>query len=234
MTRSAPEFVSRDDWLKARKALLDREKAFTKERDALTAARQAAPMVKIEKTYQFETLRGEETLSDLFRGKSQLVVQHFMFGKAWTEGCPSCSFWADNFNGIEPHLAARNISFVMVSTAPLNILQAYRVRMQWQFDWVSAEACDFNQDFGVTFPDNEAGPTNGYNYSGKVFGEEGPGLSTFEAFDDGSIGHLYSTYGRGLDLLNGAYNLMDITPQGRNEADLPFPQAWVRRKDQYG
>ena len=230
---TTPEFVTKEDWLAARKTLLAKEKALTRERDAITAARQAMPMVKVDKPYRFKTVRGTETLSDLFKGRSQLIIQHFMFGRDWVEGCPSCSFWSDNFNGIEPHLAARDMSLVMVSSAPLDVLQTYKSRLGWQLDWVSAGDSEFNQDFGVTFIDGQPGPSNGYNYSGRVFGEESPGLSTFQRFEEGDIGHLYSTYSRGLDLLNGAYNLMDLTPIGRNEKYLPHPQAWIRRKDQY-
>ena len=226
-------FVSRDTWLQARKKLLQDEKEFNQTRDALSAARRDLPLVNIDKPYMFDTERGQESLGDLFKGQRQLIVYHFMFGADWEEGCPSCSFWMDNFNGAEPHLAARDTSLVLASTAPLDKLLAYRKRLGWQMDWVSSGGSDFNQDFGVTFPGSEPGPTGGYNYRDQVFGEEMPGLSVFERFDDGAIGHSYSTYGRGLDMLNGTYHLLDLTPMGRNEAELDYPQAWVRRHDQY-
>ena len=226
-------FVSRETWLQARKKLLQNEKEFNQTRDALSAARRDLPLVNIDKPYMFDTERGQESLGDLFKGQRQLIVYHFMFGADWEEGCPSCSFWMDNFNGAEPHLAARDTSLVLASTAPLDKLLAYRKRLGWQMDWVSSGGSDFNQDFGVTFPGSEPGPTGGYNYRDQVFGEEMPGLSVFERFDDGAIGHSYSTYGRGLDMLNGTYHLLDLTPMRRNEAELDYPQAWVRRHDQY-
>ena len=229
-----PHFVDRADWLIARKQLLEKEKAFTQARDKLSAERRTLPLVKIEKPYCFQTVRGEAPLAALFQGCSQLIVYHFMFGKDWLEGCPSCSFWMDNLDGIDPHLAARDTAFVAVSTAPLDQLLTYKERMGWRFDWVSSGACDFNADFGVTFLDQEPGPTGGYNYKTKVPGEEMPGLSVFQKFDDGSIGHSYSTYARGLDMLNGTYQLLDLTPKGRDEAGLPFTMAWVKRRDQYG
>ena len=226
-------FVSRAEWLEARKDLLAKEKALTKARDELNAERQKLPMVRIEKTYQFDTIRGPETLGDLFKDRSQLIVYHFMFGSDWDEGCPSCSFWMDNFDGIEPHLEARDVHLVTVSSAPLDKLQAYRQRMGWHFDWVSSGHSDFNMDFGVTFKNDDPGPTGGYNYTDTFFGEEAPGMSVFTQLEDGSIGHSYSVYARGLDILNGTYHLVDLTPKGRNEQGLPYPMAWVRRHDQY-
>jgi len=226
-------FVDRETWLAARGELLKREKVLTRERDALSAARRDLPLVRVDTDYVFETERGTETLADLFRGRGQLIVYHFMFGADWEEGCKSCSFWMDNFDGIDAHLAARDVSFVAVSTAALDTLLAYRSRMGWRFDWVSSGDGPFNRDFGVTFPGRDPGPTNGYNYTGRVFGEEMPGVSIFRRFADGSIGHSYSTYGRGLDILNGAYHLLDLTPKGRDEDGLDYTMEWLRRRDQY-
>ena len=232
-SKSDPRFVDRNTWLDQRRALLEKEKAFTRERDALSAARRQLPLVRIETDYAFETERGTETLADLFKGRGQLIVYHFMFGADWDEGCPSCSFWMDNLDGIDRHLAARDTTFVTVSTAPLAKLLAYQARLNWRFDWVSSGDGPFNRDFGVTFPDLKPGPGNGYNYSGRVFGEEMPGISVFRRFGDGAIGHAYSTYARGLDSLNGAYQLLDLTPMGRDEGALDSPMAWIRRHDQY-
>lgn len=228
-----PDFVDRETWLRKRKALLAREKSLTRERDALSQARRDLPMVRVDKEYLFETERGDALLQDLFMGAGQLIVYHFMFGTDWAEGCPSCSFWLDNINGVEPHLEARDTRFVAVSTAPLEKILAYKQRMAWGFEWVSCGNGPFNRDFGVTFPDKQPGPTNGYNYTGRVFGEEMPGISVFRQVSNGVIGHSYSCYARGLDMLNGAYHLLDLTPSGRDEDDLEFTMAWIRRRDQY-
>ncbi|MEM7259635.1 MAG: DUF899 domain-containing protein [Pseudomonadota bacterium] len=226
-------FVEREAWLKARLALLKEEKAFTRQRDALSQARRALPMVQVDQDYRFATERGQESLADLFKGTGQLIVYHFMFGADWQEGCPSCSFWLDNIDGVQSHLAARDTAFVSVSTAPLATLLTYKKRMRWSFDWVSCGSGPFNRDFGVTFPGGAPGPTDGYNYTGRVFGEEMPGISVFTRLDSGDIGHSYSCYARGLDMLNGAYHLLDLTPKGRDENDLEFTMAWVKRRDQY-
>lgn len=233
---TSPQFVSREDWLKARKALLAKEKAFTKERDALSAARRSLPLVLVEKDYVFDTVSGQKTLGELFGPHPQLAVYHFMFGETWEEGCPSCSFWADNYDRLDRHLAARDTALVSISNAPLETLQAYKNRMGWTFEWVSTAGNGFGVDFGVTFPDKKDPTGRGYNYSGSdtVISEELPGVSTFLKLEDGRVGHSYSTYGRGLDILNMAYNLLDMTPMGRHEDDLPYAQAWVRRHDSYG
>ncbi len=228
-----PTIVDRDTWLIARQNLLAAEKQFTRERDRLNASRRALPAVLVDKPYRFSTERGEQTLTGLFGDNSQLLIYHFMFGKTWQEGCPSCSFWADSFNGSSVHLAARDTAFFCVSSAPLTRLLAYRARMGWQFDWASSGDSDFNADFGVTFAGNEPGPTNGYNYGSGGFGEEMPGISAFSRLADGSVVHTYSAYSRGLDMINGTYHLLDLTASGRDEAALPFTQAWVRRHDQY-
>ena len=228
-----PRIVSRGEWLDERKALLQQEKAFRKERDRLSAARRDLPLVAVDADYRFQSVDGEKGLADLFGPHSQLIVYHFMFGPDWEEGCPSCSFWADNFNGIDAHLAARDTAFVAVSNAPLETLLDYRERFGWTFDWVSAAGSTFSADFGVTFDDNGSGEST-YNYTGRPFGPEMPGVSVFLRPDDGGLYHIYSTYARGLDMLNGAYHFLDLTPKGRDEDGLDFTMAWIRRRDQYG
>ncbi len=229
------EIVSPDEWLAARQRLLEREKAFTRERDALSRARRELPCVLLDKRYEFQTADGVKTLAELFGDKSQLVVYHFMYGPDWDEGCPSCSFWADNLDGIDVHLAHRDTAFVAVSSAPLPTLQAYARRMGWRFEWVSSAGSDFNRDFHVSFTQAEVDAGNAwYNYRADGFpSTEAPGVSVFLKLDDGRIAHTYSTYGRGLDMLNGAYHLLDLTPRGRDEGDLPYTMAWLRRRDQY-
>lgn len=226
--------VSQEEWLNARKALLQKEKEFTRQRDQLSQERRDLPWVKVEKTYQFDTDQGPVSLAELFNGRSQLVVYHFMYGPDWEEGCLSCSFWADNFNGIDVHLAHRDISLAAVSSARLETLNAYKARMGWSFNWVSSFGSDFNQDYGVTFdPESTEGPFY-YNYTAVDNpGEEYPGISVFYKDENGEIFHTYSAYSRGLDMLNGAYHYMDLTPKGRDEAGLPWSMAWLRRRDQY-
>ncbi|TCD16407.1 DUF899 domain-containing protein [Oricola cellulosilytica] len=225
--------VSREEWIEARKSLLAREKAFTRDRDALSRARREMPMVRVDDAYAFDTETGETSLAGLFGGRRQLVVYHFMFGPDWEEGCPSCSFWADNFDGIDVHLSARDTAFCAVSNAPLEKLIEYRQRMGWSFRWVSSRDGSFSRDFAVTFPGKSDPTGRGYNYSGKVFGEEMPGLSAFLRLKDGGIGHAYSTYARGLDIINGAYNILDLTPLGRQEEGQEYTMAWLRRRDRY-
>ncbi len=227
------QLVSRDTWLKKRLELLDREKAFTKERDALTAARQQLPMVLIQEDYEFDTETGPKTLADLFDGKKQLIVYHFMFGPDWAEGCRSCSFWCDHFNGIDVHLAARDTALVIAANAPLQTLLDYRDRMGWTLNWVSAGRTKFGQDFGVTFPKSGDDENAVYNYTGRPYGDESPGLSVFTRLEDGRVAHSYSTYGRGLDILNTAYHLLDMTPKGRDEGSLTFTMEWLKRRDEY-
>ena len=227
------QIVSRDAWLAARKALLAKEKAFTKERDALSQERRRLPWVKVDKTYVFEGPAGTETLADLFAGRNQLLVYHFMFGPDWTAGCPSCSFWADNYNGAVVHLNHRDVSLVAISRAPLAKLESYRNRMGWSFKWVSSYGNDFNRDYHVSFTPEEQ-KTADYNYKSAGFGSsEAPGVSVFSKGADGQIFHTYSCYARGLDMLNGAYHLLDLVPKGRDEQGLPYPMAWVRRHDAY-
>ncbi|HEU0221388.1 MAG TPA: DUF899 domain-containing protein [Paracoccaceae bacterium] len=231
MTR---RIVSQPEWLAERLALLEREKAFTRERDALSAARRSLPWIRVEKPYRFQGPEGPVTLADLFGGRGQLVVYHFMFGPEDEEGCKSCSFWADNFNGIGIHLAHRDTALVAVSKAPFAKLDAYRRRMGWSFPWYSAHDTDFNEDFHVTFtPDEIERGAAYYNYRpGGFRGRQAPGISVF-ARDGGEVFHTYSTFSRGLDMLNGAYHFLDLTPKGRDEEGLPHTMAWVRRHDQY-
>lgn len=223
--------VSHEEWIKASQALLAKEKAFTQHREAMARERRALPWEKVEKEYVFEAPEGRVTLADLFAGRGQLIVQHFMFAPDWNEGCPGCSYWSDNFNGIDGHLAARDTSFVVVSRGPIDRLEAYRKRMGWTFRWVSSAGNDFNFDYGVSFVPDETAPA--YNFGTmKPHGEENPGVSAFRR-EDGAIYRTYSTYARGLDLLNGTYHLLDITSKGRDEAELPWPMAWVKRHDTY-
>lgn len=229
---TAHRIVSQEEWLAARRALLAKEKQFTQAREALARERRELPWVRVDKAYAFDAEEGRVTLGDLFQGRGQLIVQHFMFGPDWNEGCPSCSFWSDNFNGIDRHLAARDTSFVVVSRAPLAKLLAYRKRLGWTFRWVSSAPGDFNQDFGVSFAEGEQRPI--YNFGTiKPHGQESPGLSAFRREADGTIFRTYSTYARGLDMLNGTYQLLDITAKGRDEDGLPWPMAWVKRNDKY-
>lgn len=225
--------VSREAWLAARKALLVEEKELNAARDRLSAARRALPLVRVEKPYWFETEKGRKNLDQLFGDKRQLMVYHFMFGPGWDEGCKSCSLMMDGLDGLDVHLAARDVAFLCVSNGPLETLHAYRRRMGWRFDWVRAEEAAFSRDFGVTFENGEPGPAGGYNYTDRVFAEELPGISVFLQLEDGGVAHSYSTYGRGLDPLMGVYQLLDLAPIGRDEAALPVPMAWVRRRDQY-
>jgi predicted dithiol-disulfide oxidoreductase (DUF899 family) len=224
--------VSEAEWLEAGRAQLAKEKEFTRLREELARERRAMPWMKVEKDYVFDAPDGKVTLADLFDGKGQLIVQHFMFGPEWHEGCPSCSFWTDGFNGIDVHLAHRDTAFVLVSRGPIDRLEAYRKRMGWNLRWVSSLGTDFNFDFGVSFPADEQALE--YNFGTiKPHGQESPGLSAFRRGEDGAIYRTYSTYARGLDPLNGAYQLLDITSKGRDEDSLPFTMAWVRRHDRY-
>jgi predicted dithiol-disulfide oxidoreductase (DUF899 family) len=227
--------VPQDEWLAARKTLLAKEKEFTKARDALSAARRDLPWVKVDNDYAFDTPQGRKTLSDLFGGKSQLVVYHFMLGPGWVQGCPSCSYLADHFDGMTTHLAQRDVTFMAVSRAPLSEIDAYKKRMGWRFPWASSFGSDFNRDFGVTFSKDEAAAKAlAYNYGTvPVNSDELPGLSAFYKNERGEVFHTYSTYARGLDILVGTYNVLDMAPKGRDEDSLPWTMAWVRRHDEY-
>ena len=227
--------VSREEWIEARKAHLVKEKEFTHLRDRLSAERRELPWVKIDEAYTFDGPDGQESLSDLFDGRSQLLIQHFMLGPDWQEGCPSCSFWADGYDGFVVHLAHRDVTMVSVSRAPLANIDAYKARMGWSFKWVSSLDTDFNQDFNVSFtPEEIEKGEMVYNYHVTKFpADEAPGASVFCRNDSGDIFHTYSCYGRGLDILNGAYNYLDLVPKGRDEDDLPYTMAWLKRHDQY-
>ena len=232
---ASPRIVSPDQWLTARKALLAKEKAFTRARDALSVERREMPWVKIEKPYSFDTETGRKRLEELFEGRSQLLVYHFMFGPDWKEGCKSCSFWADNYNGVDIHLAHRDVTLTAISAAPLATLQAYKKRMGWTFKWLSSFGNDFNRDYHVSFtPEELEKGEMYYNYRVGKFGrDEAPGLSVFHRDASGTIFHTYSCYGRGLDMLNGAYHHLDVLPKGRDEAGLSYPQEWVKHHDMY-
>jgi predicted dithiol-disulfide oxidoreductase (DUF899 family) len=227
--------VSRDEWIIARKAHLAEEKAFTRARDALSRKRRELPWVKVDKAYGFDGPNGKETLADLFGNKSQLIVYHFMLGPDWKEGCPSCSLLADHFDGAAIHLAQRDVAFVVVSRAPLSQIEAFKRRMGWHFKWVSSFGSDFNYDYQVSAsPHEKAAGKVLYNYELTEFpSEERPGASVFYKNAAGEVFHTYSAYGRGLDILIGAYNLLDIAPKGRDEDGLAYTMAWVRHHDRY-
>ncbi len=227
--------VPQSEWLAARKALLAKEKEFSKARDDLARQRRELPWVKVEKDYVFEGPNGKETLSDLFAGRSQLIIYHFMLGPGWKAGCPSCSFLADHFDGTVIHLAQRDVTFVVVSRAPLAEIEAYKKRMGWNFKWVSSYGNDFNFDLHVSFTKEEiASGEVAYNYGkSKNTHEELPGLSAFIKDGRGTVFHTYSTYERGLDTLVGTYNILDMAPKGRDEDKLPYTMAWVKRHDEY-
>jgi len=235
-----------EEHLQARLELLEAEKELTRRGDEVARRRRALPWVPVEKTYVFDTDDGEKTLPELFAGRSQLLVYHFMFGPEWTEGCPICSYWADNFNGGIVHLNHRDVTMVCVSRAPLAQLEAYKRRMGWSFPWVSSGHTDFNYDYAVSLRNVPAGTSqremprgvaqqaNGarYNFTKDPFAPEMPGLSAF-ALEDGVVYHTYSCYARGLDAFNGANQLLDRAPRGRDEDALPAPAVWIRRHDEY-
>jgi predicted dithiol-disulfide oxidoreductase (DUF899 family) len=234
-TATKHNVVSPAAWATARKQLLAAEKDFAHRRDELARQRRALPWVKVDKNYVFDTPAGKKSLADLFVGRDQLIVYHFMLGPDWTEGCPGCSFVSDHFDGSLPHLAARGVSFVAISRAPLANIEAFKQRMGWRFLWVSSAGNDFNFDFHVSFKqeDVESGKAE-YNYgTTEVNHDEMPGLSVFYRDADGTVFHTYSTFARGLDPLIGAYQLLDLVPDGRDEDDLDPPMAWIRHHDRY-
>ncbi|MEQ9323473.1 MAG: thioredoxin family protein [Polyangiaceae bacterium] len=225
--------ASMKEWTEARKALLEKEKAFSKQGDALAAERRALPWLEVTEDYVFDTPSGRKSLAELFGDKSQLLVYHFMFGPDWEKGCQSCSFWTDHFSGAVPHLAARDVAFVSVSRAPLAKLEAFAERMGWSHPWVSSEGSTFNFDFGVSFRPDEEDAT--YNFGPKTMGgEELPGFTAFFKDESGRIFRTYSCYARGLDALNPTYAMLDRAPKGRDEDGLPYTMSWVRLKDEYG
>jgi predicted dithiol-disulfide oxidoreductase (DUF899 family) len=227
--------VTREAWLAARRELLAKEKEFTRLRDELSRQRRELPWERVDKSYLFDGPGEQKTLAQLFDGRRQLVVFHFMFTPSWDEGCKSCSFWADNLDGVVVHLNHRDVSFAAVSRAPQSKLAAYKKRMGWHFPWVSSAGNSFNFDYRVSFPQEDL--TKGeitYNYGPqKTSMEDLPGMSVFYRDDGGAIFHTYSCYARGLDMVNGAYHMLDLVPKGRDEDALAYTMEWLRRHDQY-
>ena len=233
--RQEHKVVSQKEWIAARKALLKKEKEATRVSDQLAAERRKLPWVKINKNYVFDAPGGKMALADLFAGRKQLVIYHFMFGPDWQEGCPSCSFVSDHFDGTLPHLAARDVTLAVVSHAPLTKIEEFKKRMGWRFQWVSSHGSDFNGDFHVSFTKEELakGKVN-YNYTMQEFpSAEAPGLSVFTKDANGDVFHTYSTYGRGLETIMSTYRILDMVPKGRDEDQLEFAMAWVRYHDRY-
>jgi predicted dithiol-disulfide oxidoreductase (DUF899 family) len=230
-----PKVVSPAEWLAARKDFLKKEKEFTRLRDELSRQRRELPWEKIEKPYVFEGPKGKAPLADLFDGRSQLIVYHFMLGAGWKEGCPSCSYLADHFDGATIHLANRDVTLAVISHAPYGEIATFKQRMGWHFPWYSSFGGDFNYDYHVSFtPQERATGKVEYNYELTEFpSEEGPGLSVFYKDESGQIFHTYSSYARGLDILVGTYNFLDMAPKGRDEDGLGFSMAWVRHHDKY-
>jgi predicted dithiol-disulfide oxidoreductase (DUF899 family) len=226
--------VSRDQWLADRRTLLAREKELTRLGDQIARERRALPWMRLEKNYVFDTPQGRRPLADLFDGRRQLVVQHFMLGEGWEQGCKSCSYMADHTDSTTAHLAQRDVTFVAVSRAPLAEIERFRQRMGWQFTWVSSHGTDFNRDFGVTFtPEAIAEGHADYNFGGTPKGGEMPGVSVFYKDEAGEVFHTYSTYGRGVEVMMHTYRLLDLTPKGRDEDALGFTMEWVRHHDRY-
>jgi len=227
--------VSREEWTRARTALLVREKEFSREREALARARRDLPWEQVTKDYVFDGPDGKLTLPDLFSDCGQLVIYHFMFPPEWDAGCPHCSFWADSFNGTLAHLRARDVSFAAVSRAPIGKITAYKQRMGWSFPWVSAGQTDFNYDFGISFtPEQVASHAPVYNYGSDPGMGDREGIGIFARDEQGRVFHTYSTYARGIDAMNAAYQFLDLVPKGRDEPAEGDPQFWVRRHDEYG
>lgn len=230
------KIVSRDEWLSARKSLLEKEKAHMREGDSLAAARRGLPWLKIEKNYRFDTEQGARTLAELFNGRSQLLVHHLMYSPEWNAACPGCSFQAEHIDGPAPHLSQHNVTIVAVSRAPFAKLLAYKKRMGWQFEWVSSFGSEFNYDCHVSFTKEQLEQRRvDYNFGtittdSRYLSEELPGLSVFLKDGAGQIFLTYSTYARGLDMLLGTHQYLDLTPEGRNEAGYP---GWPRRHDEY-
>jgi len=226
--------VPHEEWVQARRAFLAREKDFTRQRETLAAERRALPWEAVTKDYAFDGPGGKRSLPDLFDGMGQLIVYHFMFPPEWDAGCPHCSFWADHFDGAPVHLRARDTSFVAVSRAPRAKLATYEQRMGWSFPWYSSGETDFNYDFGASFtPDDVASEAPVYNYGSAPGLEDREGLSVFRRDERGQVFHTYSAYARGIDAINGTYQLLDLVPKGRDEP-VGDPQFWVRRHHEYG
>ena len=227
--------VSHAEWLEARKGFLDKEKAFTRLRDELSRERRELPWERVEKNYQFESVQGRQSLADLFGARSQLMVYHLMYAPEWEISCKSCAFWADNFNGIVPHLAQHGVAFAAISRAPLAKLQKQAREFGWSFPWVSS-LDDFNYDYQVSFrPQTLDRDEAYYNYGTiKVSGTDYPGVSAFFKDEDGEVYHTYSAYSRGIDAFNAAYQYLDAAPLGRNEDGLTYPMQWVKHRIAYG
>jgi predicted dithiol-disulfide oxidoreductase (DUF899 family) len=230
-----PKVVSHSDWLAARKQFLEKEKEYTRVRDELSRQRRQLPWEKVEKNYVFDGSAGKESLADLFGARSQLIIYHFMLGPGWKEGCPSCSYLADHFDGTTIHLAHRDVAFGVISHAPIAEIEAFKKRMGWRFKWVSSFNNSFNFDYHVSFtPEELASKKVQYNYKEMAFPvEEAPGLSVFAKDEAGDLFHTYSAYGRGLDIFIGTYNFLDHVPKGRDEEGLKHSMAWVRHHDKY-
>jgi predicted dithiol-disulfide oxidoreductase (DUF899 family) len=227
--------VSRDAWVAERKTLLAHEKELTRLRDQIASERRTLPWVRVDKNYIFDTPEGRRTLAELFDGRSQLLIQHFMFAPGWEHGCPSCSFMADHTDGMTVHLAHRDVMFLAVSRAPLADIERFRRRMGWRFKWVSSCGSDFNYDFGVSFtPEEVAKGKLYYNYGTWPHAyEEWPGVSVFLKNDAGEVFHTYSTYGRGVEVMMGTYDMLDLTPKGRDENNVEYKMEWIRHHDRY-
>ncbi len=225
--------VSHDQWLEARKALLAKEKQFTRLREELSRERRELPWEAVSKDYVFEGRDGKQNLSTLFEGRSQLIVYHFMFAPDWSAGCPHCSFWADSFNGVIVHLNQRDVTMVAVSHAPYDKLAAYQKRMGWSFKWLSSHDADFNFDYQASFTRAQIDSGEAlYNFGGEApDSPEREGISVFCKDSAGRVFHTYSTYARGIDIANTAYNYLDLVPKGRDEQGRG--QYWVRRRDEY-
>jgi predicted dithiol-disulfide oxidoreductase (DUF899 family) len=234
-TIERPKIVSREEWLAARRKLLAKEKQLTHERDAIAAERRQLPWVKVEQDYVFDGPNGKLTLADLFAGKTQLIIYHFMFGPEWSEGCPSCSFNMDHTDGALVHLAQRNVSFAAISRAPYPKIASFKKRMGWRFNWVSSNGNDFNRDYHVAFTQEELAKGDvDYNYGMNKFpSEEAPGISVFYKDETEDIFHTYSAYARGTENVVNTYNYLDLVPKGRDEDSLPFTMSWVRHHDRY-
>jgi predicted dithiol-disulfide oxidoreductase (DUF899 family) len=234
-TTTGHPIVSPEEWLTARESLLQKEKELTRLRDDLSRQRRELPWEKVEKRYVFEGPNGKESLADLFDGRSQLIVYHFMFGPDWAEGCPSCSMAADHMDSSLAHLIQRDVTLLAISRAPLDKIQAFQKRMGWSFKWLSSYENDFNRDYRVSFTKEEMAPgAKPFNYGSSGFpSDEAPGVSVFTKDAKGEVFHTYSTYARGAEELLGVYRFLDFTPKGRDEDSLPFPMAWVRHHDRY-
>ena len=227
--------VSREDWLVQRRALLEREKALTHQRDQIARERRALPWVRLDKAYSFDTPAGRRTLAELFEGRRQLMVQHFMLAPGWEEGCKSCSFMADHLVGAQVHLEQRDLTVTLVSRAPLAEIERFRQRMGWDFKWASSHGSDFNTDFAVSFPpESRIDGQVFYNYRMTAFPkEEAPGISFFYQDDAGQVFHTYSTFGRGVEAMMMTYDMLDMAPRGRGEDQDAYGMAWVRHHDRY-